>query len=475
MSGAKSTLATMSTSITTRTAVILARRWSSKNVVLVSTHIRDTVVSDIVHYRRSRSGVPMKQTKAIAILTTAGLCAAWSITSASQSVAATSSFTYTGALTSWTAPATGLIQITAVGAGGSAPSDSGPSLGGNGAVVVSVEAVRAGEVLNIRIGGGASGVSAGGAATSAVRADGSAVVVAGGGGGGKGTANGGSAAATNSRAGGNGTNGSPGLGGNGNVLSGRGGTGGGTLGGAGGTQLSPNGGHGTSSSGGGGGSWNGGSGGLSSFSDPGGTSESFGRQTTQFGGGGGAGFGGGGGGYGGAGGGGYGGGGGGGISSGGGGGGSFAAETGNNSGSAAAQYYPAPLTVGGSTFGEGGTTIGGARSGGNGYLQITTLSVAPFSVTGLKVGGKATSKKRNATWTLPRTNIATSTKVRLKQKGKKGYLIQRNLGATATKATFKRKTILKTRKSSRKTYILLITTSNSFGTSSTVKKAFKLR
>ena len=432
------------------------------------------------------AGVAVKLKQAVAITTVTGLCAAWSITSVTQAAAATTNFTYSGSLATWTAPATGIIEITAVGSGGGGPSGPSAARGGHGAVVVTAEAVTAGETLQIRVGGASTGASSGGSATSIVRANGTPVVVAGAGGGAIAALNGGDGAAANSRAGGNGSGPQPGAGGNSNVISGRGGDGGGSGGGNGGAELSPSGSSGAASgggngNGGGGGYWALGSGGSSSGGDVGGTSSYFGQQIDMNVGGGGAGFGGGGGGFSAGGGGGYGGGGGGGSEAGGGeqggggAGGSFAAETGTNSQSAAAIYYSGPLSRGGVSYGQGGYYSGDVVSGVDGYVQITTLSVAPFPVTDLAVSGKAKAKKRTATWTLPRTNIGSYIRARVKQKGSSATVTQKMLDPTKTRTKFTRKSILKNRKNNSKQYTLIVTSHNSYGASAKVKKTFKVK
>ena len=417
----------------------------------------------------------MKFKQAVAITTITGLCAAWSITSATQAAAATINFTYTGAVANWTAPKTGIVEITAVGAGGGGPSGPSAARGGNGAVVVTVEAVSAGETLQIRVGGASSGASSGGSATSIVRANGTPVVVSGAGGGAIAALDGGNGAAANSRAGGNGSGPEPGAGGNGNVLSGRGGDGGGSGGGNGGAELSPSGSNGAASgggngNGGGGGYWAFGTGGSSSGGDVGGTSSYFGRQIDMNVGGGGAGFGGGGGGFSAGGGGGYGG-----EQGGGGAGGSFAAETGTNSQTASAIYYPGPLNFGGVGYGQGGYYSGDVVSGIDGFVQITTLSVAPFPVTNLTVSGKAKAKKRTASWTLPRTNIGSYIRARVKQKGSSATVTQKMLDPTKTRTKFTRKSILKNRKNNSKQYTLIVTSHNSYGASAKVKKTFRVK
>lgn len=410
----------------------------------------------------------MKPSAVIASATALSLTAVLSVTAGAPASAASQNFTYSGAVSTWTAPATGLVEISVAGAGGAGPAGADSSLGGNGAVVVTVESVVKGETLQIRVGGGGNDFGSGGSATSVTRASGTALVVAGGGGGASSSSNGGNGAAFNSRLGGGGQGGVPGSGG-GVSSSGAGGDGGGPNGGAGGNQFFPNGTDGGATSAGGGGFWDDGDGGASAAGDPGGLSAAFTREPSQFDGGGGAGFGGG---WGGAGGGGYGGGGGAGGLSGGGAGGSYAAETGTNSATPSAQYYPGPLTVGGVAYGKGGTGL--SVPGNDGIVVITPLAVAPFPVANVAVAGKTKAKKRTVSWTLPRTMAATKIRIKIKQKGSSRVLRNWTVGPTNPGTSFTRASVLKQRVNKSKKFTLIVTTVNDYGSSNPVKRAFKL-
>jgi len=118
-------------------------------------------------------------------------------------------FNYTGKVVTFTAPATGLYDITAIGASGG---NGQGTVGGVGADVSGEVELTAGEVLSIAVGGagaagtGTDGAGGGGGASFVVGPDDAPLVIAGGGGGAAEDGNGGNggALATSGGSGGNG-------------------------------------------------------------------------------------------------------------------------------------------------------------------------------------------------------------------------------------------------------------------------------
>src|SRR3974390_2556082 len=90
---------------------------------------------------------------------------------------------YTGALTTFTAPANGSYEIVAFGAQGGSSKNCGALGGGRGAQIGGTFTLDAGEVLQIAVGGAGTdgGWTGGGGGTFVVSQDGRPIVVAGGG------------------------------------------------------------------------------------------------------------------------------------------------------------------------------------------------------------------------------------------------------------------------------------------------------
>ncbi len=294
-------------------------------------------------------------------------------------------FTYTGSEQTYTVPE-GITHLNMVvaGGGGSGGSSDGGSVGGAGAVVKTELDVTPGDVLTIRVGGGASALPnqpscIGGSATSVLK--GSTTLAVAGGGGGSCGGKGGDGAQANTAAGGTGLDyDGDTKGGKGGDVNGGDGSGHSDGRGVGGTADSPTGGEGHPDNmaevccgGSGGGYQGGGDGGpITGYSGEG-ISASFTRVSTGWAGGGGAGFGGGGQGSGltgGGGGGGYGGGGGA-YRSGGGAGGSFATESGSNT-----SFAPGPVKVDDTNYAGGGAR-GMARDDRSGQDGVVAFLFAP--------------------------------------------------------------------------------------------------
>lgn len=130
----------------------------------------------------------MKPMKASSLLR--GVFAAGAVLASQVALAGPSwNFAYTGNITNWSAPVTGVYRVTAVGAqGGHGTIDNGPFVGGRGAQIIGSFKFSAGDNFLLAVGGEGSSFAGnynggGGGGSFFVDDDGTPLLIAGGGGG----------------------------------------------------------------------------------------------------------------------------------------------------------------------------------------------------------------------------------------------------------------------------------------------------
>ena len=142
----------------------------------------------------------------------------------------------------------------------------------------------------------------------------------------------------------------------------------------------------------------------------------------------------------------------------------------------ATTYRPAPYSIGGGTYGLGGTTV---RPGGDGAIHVRWGSL-PGKVTKLKVAGSSSAGKRKLTWKKPAGTV-TGYKIVVIQKGKKKYngvhLISKTVSPRTTvlkkKQLFAKAKKLNKFKGSSANFVVHVKALNIMGEGPVAKKKFQ--